>query len=71
MQAIKQGLKLLRAGGVLTLCIYHGGDSGFDERDTVLAYLKTLDYQQYTVLVTDFYNRPHYPPLAAILIKDV
>ncbi len=71
VQAIKQGLKLLRPGGVLTLCIYHGGDSGFDERDTVLAYLKTLDYQQYTVLVTDFYNRPHYPPLAAILIKDV
>lgn len=69
--AIGQGLTLLRQRGVMTICIYHGHDSGFAERDAVLAYLQTLDYHLYTVLLTDFYNRPNYPPLAAIIYKGI
>lgn len=40
------------------------------ERDAVLQWLKQLDHKQYTVLVTDFYNRPNYPPLAVQIIKE-
>ena len=69
--AIQAGLELLRPGGLLTLCIYQGGDTGFAERDAVLRYLQNLDYQQYTVLVTDFYNRPNYPPLAVFVYKAI
>ena len=68
--ALEQGLQLLKPLGVISLAIYHGGDTGFAERDAVLQWLKQLDYKQYTVMVTDFYNRPHYPPLAVWIVKE-
>lgn len=68
--ALEQGLKLLKPLGIISLAIYHGGDTGFLERDAVLQWLKQLDHKQYTVLVTDFYNRPNYPPLAVQIIKE-
>jgi hypothetical protein len=55
---------------MISLAIYHGGDSGFAERDAVLSWLKQLDHKQYTVLVTDFYNRPNNPPMAVQIIKE-
>lgn len=68
--ALDQGLELLKPLGIISLAIYHGGDTGFAERDAVLQWLKQLDHKQYTVLVTDFYNRPNYPPLAVQIIKE-
>lgn len=65
--AIEAGLKALKPTGILTLCIYHGGDSGFAEKEAILQYLKGLDYKRFTVVLTDFYNRPNYPPLAAVI----
>lgn len=68
--ALEQGLELLKPLGIISLAIYHGGDTGFAERDAVLQWLKQLDHKQYTVLVIDFYNRPNYPPLAVQIIKE-
>lgn len=70
IQALEQGLQLLKPLGMISLAIYHGGDTGFAERDAVLNWLKQLDCKQYTVLVTDFYNRPNHPPLAVQIIKE-
>lgn len=70
IQALEQSLTLLKPLGIITLAIYHGGDTGFDERDAVLAWLKTVDSKQYTVMVTEFYNRPNYPPLAVCIIRE-
>lgn len=68
--AIEQGLNVLKKGGIMSLCIYHGGDSGFEERDLIMGYLATVNYKQYTVLVTEFYNRPNNPPIAVEIIKN-
>lgn len=70
IRAIDSGLTLLKEGGIMTLCIYHGGDSGFAERDAVLDHLRTLDHHRYTVLVSDFFNRPNHPPIAVLIIKE-
>ncbi len=70
IQALEQSLALLKPLGIITLAIYHGGDTGFDERDQVLKWLKTVDSKQYTVMVTEFYNRPNYPPLAVCIIRE-
>ncbi len=70
IQALEQGLELLKPLGMISLAIYHGGDTGFAERDAVLEWLKQLDNKRYTVLVTDFYNRPNNPPLAVQIIKE-
>lgn len=68
--ALEQGLRLLKPLGMISLAVYHGGDTGFAERDAVLQWLKQLDCKQYTVMVTDFYNRPNYPPLAVLIVKE-
>ena len=34
IQALTQALTLLKKGGMISLCIYSGGDSGFEERES-------------------------------------
>lgn len=70
IEALGEALKLLKPLGMISLAIYHGGDTGFEERDTVLNWLKQLDSQKYTVIVCDFYNRPNHPPIGVMIIKE-
>ena len=70
IQAIEKGLEMLKVKGVMALCIYHGGDTGFEERDAIMAYLKTISSKHYTVIVCDFYNRPNCPPIFVGIMKD-
>ena len=67
--AIEQGLVLLKKGGFMSLCIYSGGDSGFEERDALLSYLKTLDHKKYLVILSSYYNRPKNPPIPVLIWK--
>ena len=69
--AIDKALTLLKDHGVVCACIYHGGDTGYEERDALLEHLKTIDPKHYTVLVTDFRNRPGDPPIAVFILKEV
>lgn len=70
VEAIDAGLSLLRRGGVMALAIYYGGPNGYGERDAILAHLKTLDDRLYSVLVTEWTNRPNDPPMAVFIQKD-
>lgn len=67
--AIEQGLDLLKKGGFMSLCIYSGGDSGFEERDALLSYLKELDHKKYLVILSSYYNRPKNPPIPVLIWK--
>lgn len=69
LRALEQSLSLLKKGGLLAVCIYSGGDSGFEERDAVLAYLKELDPRKYLVIVSEYYNRPKNPPIPVLVVK--
>ncbi len=71
IEAIEQGLELLKESGVISLCIYSGGDSGYEERDALLLFLKSLDYRKYTVIMHDFFNRPNDPPIPIFIYKGV
>ena len=68
--AIEKGLKLLKNGGIMTLIIYYGRETGFEERDALLEYLPTLDNRKYTVIEMPFVNRPNCPPIPIVIIKD-
>lgn len=68
--AIEQGLRLLKLGGLMSLCIYYGRDCGFDERDAILEHLEALDSRRYTVLVCRFANRPNNPPIPVFIWKE-
>lgn len=69
VEAMEKGLGLLKKGGVTALCIYSGGDTGFEEKDRILKYLRGLDYRKYIVIVNDYYNRANNPPIPAFIVK--
>ena len=70
IQAIEQGLTLLRPEGIMTLILYYGRETGFEERDTLLRYLPTLDSDLYTVIEMPFVNRQNCPPIPVVILKD-
>lgn len=69
--AIENGLKLLKKGGIMTLIIYYGRETGFEEKDALLEFLPTLDSKLYTVVEMPFVNRPNCPPIPIMIIKGV
>ncbi len=69
IKAIETGLSLLRKKGLMTVCIYSGGDSGFEEKDAVLSYIKALDSKKYLVIISEYANRPNNPPIPVLIIK--
>jgi predicted methyltransferase len=69
--AIESSLRLLCKEGIVMLVIYYGGDSGFDEKNAVMEYFKTLDCKKYSVLVHDFVNQVNCPPIAVCIEKMI
>ena len=71
LSAVKQALTCLKPGGLLCLCIYSGGDTGFAERDALLPFLAQLDPHEYLVIQSSYANRPGNPPIPAFIFKQV
>ena len=69
IRAIEKGLSLLKKKGLMTICIYSGGDSGFEEKDAVLSYVKGLDAKKYLVIISEYANRPNNPPIPVLIVK--
>lgn len=67
--ALEKCLTLLKDGGVISLSIYYGRDTGFEEKDAVLEYLKTLEVGKFAVAVSEFVNRPNCPPISVRIYK--
>ena len=70
VKAIETGLRLLKAGGIMAIALYYGKENGYDERDAVLSYLKTLDDHKFSVLVCGWINRRGDPPMPIFIWKD-
>ncbi|MCQ2508296.1 MAG: class I SAM-dependent methyltransferase [Dorea sp.] len=69
LQAIQEGLFLLKSGGMMCLCIYSGKDTGYDEKNRILDFLKNLSPRQYTVIWNTYLNRENDPPIPVFLFK--
>lgn len=67
--AVGKGLRILKRGGMMSLCIYSGGDTGFEEKDRLLAFVKGLPPREYTVILNQYYNRENNPPLPVFIFK--
>ncbi len=68
--AISSGLNLLKKGGLMSLCIYSGGDTGFEERDAILSFIKKLDSRSYLAIQSEYVNRPNHPPIPVLIVKQ-
>lgn len=67
--AIRKGLEILKSGGMMSLCIYSGGDTGFEEKERILEYVKGLSSREYAVIVNEYYNRGNCPPMPVFVFK--
>ena len=65
-----KAFSLLKSGGVMCVTIYYGGDSGYEEKDALLPWLKTLDSDKYQVLATFFHNWRGEPPIPILIFKN-
>ena len=70
IEAIGKGLGILKHGGMMSLCIYSGGDTGFEEKEKILEYIKALPGREYTVIVNEYYNRKNCPPMPVFIFKE-
>lgn len=70
VEAIKKGLKILKRGGMMSLCIYSGRDTGFEEKDAILEYLRSLPAREYTVIQNTYFNRGNNPPMPVFIFKE-
>lgn len=68
--AVEAAMRLIPDTGFVTICLYYGGDSGFEERDALLGALAAIDNKRYTVMVQQFYNRPNCPPIFIVIEKN-
>ena len=66
---VEQALDLLKVGGVMNLCIYSGKDTGYEEKEALLSYLKELDSKRWLVIVSSYFNRKNDPPLPVFVIR--
>jgi hypothetical protein len=69
LEAAKKGLSILKKQGVMCICIYSGGDSGFSEKEAVLAWAKELPAKEFDVISCPFINKPNNPPLPVFIRK--
>lgn len=69
--AIEAAMRVIRPEGLVSMCIYYGGESGFEERDALLRYFETIDYRRYTAVVSQFVNRPNCPTIFAYILKGM
>ena len=70
IEAVEKSLKLLDCEGFVSITVYYGKNSGTEEKEKVMEYLKNVSHKEYTVTVHDFYNRPNNPPLTVIITKN-
>lgn len=69
VRAISAGLELLKKRGLMTICVYSGGDTGFSEKEAVLHAVRQLDAKKYLVIQSEYVNRPNHPPVPVLIIR--
>lgn len=69
LQSIKDGLEMLRSGGIMTICIYKGHAEGAIEETCILSYLSSLPKNKYGVMSHNYLNRADTAPLLLVIEK--
>lgn len=67
LMALEKGLRLLKKEGILCVCIYSGGDTGFEEKEAVTKYVESLPAKEYDVIACPFVNKPNNPPMPVFI----
>ena len=63
LKAVNAALKLLRRGGLMTICAYPGHDEGARELEALLEWASALDGHVFQVMVRRYLNQPANTPV--------
>lgn len=69
IEAIHKLLGLLRKDGIITISVYDGHEGGAEERDALLAYVKSLHQAEVHVARYELLNQRKNPPFLLALEK--
>ena len=69
--ALQKAMELLSDTGIISLIIYYGRDTGFEEKERVMDFLKSVDSKKYTVIISEFANRPNCPPIPVFIFRNL
>ncbi|MCR4435563.1 MAG: class I SAM-dependent methyltransferase [Clostridiales bacterium] len=67
--AILKSMDLVEVNGIISIVVYYGGDSGFEEKDRVMDLIRKIDHRQFTVMKTEFVNQVNCPPIFVCIEK--
>lgn len=67
--ALESMLKLLKAGGIVTVTIYYGHKGGMEEKERLLAFLEDLPFEAYNVMQWNTINNNNNPPIVVVIEK--
>lgn len=69
LKAVEASLRVLKKGGVTTVCVYPGHEEGAREREALLSWAGALDGRQYDVVYKTYLNQPKNPPCLIAIQK--
>lgn len=69
IKAVESAMELISVHGIVSIVVYYGGDSGFDEKNEVMEFIQTIDCKKFTVMRTDFVNQINCPPIFICIEK--
>lgn len=67
--AIEKAMNLIVKNGIITIVVYYGGDSGFEEKNYVMEYTRRINSKNFTVMQTEFVNQINCPPILVCIEK--
>lgn len=70
IRAIRSAMSLLQSDGLILVVVYHGGDSGYEERDALLELVSEIDPVLWRVQVQRIVNWPNDPPFLIVIARD-
>lgn len=68
-EALEKAMELLAVNGIITVAVYYGGDSGFEEKDRIMEYIKRIDHRKFSVMKNEFVNQINCPPILVCIEK--
>lgn len=71
IEALEKAMDLLEVRGIITVVVYYGGDSGFEEKDKLMEYIAEIDPKKFTVIKTEFVNQINCPPILVCIQKTI
>lgn len=70
IESIKQALKILKPGGIISISIYVGHNEGEVEKDKIIQFVNDLPKNEFGAMLHTYINRNNKAPMLLIIEKN-